>query len=257
MIANNPLNPEVAQPRRKSFKQRKKKEKRPEHDAIYITDGVITFALGNSKIPTYEIALFTMVPVVTCPGAGVQGCGAVQLDGSLLGDCFMIQLMRRYPSTYPAWKRNTVAAAQPDFPARLSRMFDTLVAYRKVKIKAVRAHIAGDVFSQEYLDAWIDAAIDHPQLQVWFYTKSLYDFKGQKLDYSRRPPNMLVYLSDDELIWRDHWDEFDGTAIIESPVEGALACPDDCSQCSYCFEPRPAGEKRHINWVKHAGKLHT
>lgn len=232
--------------------------KREEHTAIYITDGVITFSLGNSKIPTYKVACWTMLPVTTCPGAASQGCGAVLPDGTFFGDCFMIQLMRRYPTSEAAWKRNTVAAMQPDFHDRLMRMFGTLVGYRKVTIEAVRTHIGGDFPNQRYLDAWIDAAIAYPQLQVWTYTKSVFDFQGNALDYSRRPGNFLIYLSDDELIWEEHYHKFDGTAIIEHPDSDALACPDDCSSCTYCFKPKEVDEgKRKISWHKHAGRKQT
>lgn len=39
--------------------------------------------------------------------------------------------------------------------------------------KALRIHAAGDFFNQTYFDMWLSLAADHPDVEMWAYTKSL------------------------------------------------------------------------------------
>lgn len=41
------------------------------------------------------------------------------------------------------------------------------------KCQAIRIHAAGDFFNQQYFDMWLQLAIDHPEIEMWAYTKSL------------------------------------------------------------------------------------
>lgn len=41
------------------------------------------------------------------------------------------------------------------------------------KCKAVRIHMSGDFFNQEYFDMWLSVAKENPSVEFWAYTKSL------------------------------------------------------------------------------------
>ena len=39
--------------------------------------------------------------------------------------------------------------------------------------KALRIHMSGDFFSQYYFDMWLEMAKNHPDIEMWAYTKSV------------------------------------------------------------------------------------
>lgn len=72
------------------------------------------------------------------------------------------------------------AASAERFPGvRNSRWtnFDDVQSATEIELpkncKAVRIHAAGDFFSQEYFDLWMDTARKNPDVEFWAYTKSL------------------------------------------------------------------------------------
>jgi len=41
------------------------------------------------------------------------------------------------------------------------------------KAEAVRIHMSGDFYSQDYFDMWLDICYENPKIEFWAYTKSL------------------------------------------------------------------------------------
>ena len=41
------------------------------------------------------------------------------------------------------------------------------------KAEAVRIHMSGDFYSQDYFDMWLDICNENPKIEFWAYTKSL------------------------------------------------------------------------------------
>lgn len=58
-----------------------------------------------------------------------------------------------------------------------------------IKNKIIRIHDSGDFFSQEYLNVWIDAAINFPKRKFYAYTKSLH------LNFAKVPSNLQIIQS--------------------------------------------------------------
>jgi hypothetical protein len=52
-------------------------------------------------------------------------------------------------------------------------MRDLILASLPAKAQVVRVHVSGDLFSEEYLLAWIDVAIARPEVSFYAYSKSL------------------------------------------------------------------------------------
>ena len=50
------------------------------------------------------------------------------------------------------------------------------------KIKVIRIHASGDFFSRKYFDAWVIIAKNHPEIQVFGYTKVLQYVNADKPD---------------------------------------------------------------------------
>jgi hypothetical protein len=100
----------------------------------------------------------------------------------------------------------------------------------------IRIHSFGDYYSQEYLDKWLEIAKRFPNKTFYSYTKNL------DLNFSKRPANFKVILSDDNLIWGEPlYGLFDGVSTIESnaglPTDKQqwFRCVGHCESCSYCW----------------------
>lgn len=72
------------------------------------------------------------------------------------------------------------SAMQERFPAVRNHRwtnFDFLRDGGKPKIpkkaEAVRIHMSGDFYSQDYFDMWLDICNENPKIEFWAYTKSL------------------------------------------------------------------------------------
>lgn len=69
------------------------------------------------------------------------------------------------------------------------------------KAKAVRIHMSGDFYSQDYFDMWLDICRKHPEVEFWAYTKSLQYWINS---INKIPANLILTASrggrDDELI---------------------------------------------------------
>ena len=58
--------------------------------------------------------------------------------------------------------------------------------------KAVRIHMSGDFYSQDYFDMWLGICKDHSQVEFWAYTKSL-NYWVNRLD--QIPENLTLTAS--------------------------------------------------------------
>lgn len=201
---------------------------------ITISDGEIGLSLGNMKLP-YSTAIWNVPAVVTCPGAGLQGCGLISPDGKKLGPCYAIKAERMYPGVIESRERNLKASLRAEFLEQLWLLVLQAVTFRKIKVDMIRVHEAGDYYNQAYLDVWIEIARRLKRMRrklgrlvkVYSYTKSI------DLDFSKRPDNMIVLLSDDRHIWKDQWHRFDRVFGIENPLAD-FKCGEDCSVCVAC-----------------------
>jgi hypothetical protein len=217
------------------------------HRTITITDGEIGFSLGNMKLP-YETAIWNIPALVTCPGAKLQGCATFNQNGGKIGWCYALKAERMYPGVIESRTRNLHASLEDDFEERLFNLVMQVVRFRKVKVTKIRVHEAGDFYNQRYLDIWLRVADRIRKMRrsigrtikFYAYTKSI------ELDFSHRPDNFVVLLSDDKGIWADQYDRFDGVFAIDNP-NATLQCIEDCSQCSACVDKKHF----HIGVRKH------
>jgi hypothetical protein len=60
------------------------------------------------------------------------------------------------------------------------------------KAKAVRIHMSGDFYSQDYFDLWLDICRKNPDVEFWAYTKSL-EYWVNRLD--QIPSNLILTAS--------------------------------------------------------------
>lgn len=145
--------------------------------------------------------------------------------------CYANYMKRLYPSWKNKMMYNYRAAKSPNFIERICHELKEGSVY-------VRIHVSGDFYSQEYLEKWYKIADRNPRQVFYCYTKSI------SLDYSKRPKNFIVFLSDDKLRLQEHYYKFDGVATIsfdKKPIEGFTLCRHQvngthCAYCGLCME---------------------
>lgn len=169
-----------------------------------------------------NIANFAL-PTTVCKIRNIckQGCSEY---------CYAKKMERIWPNVKTKWRWNFQQSLQKDFVAKMREELS------KTKANVVRVHVGGDFYNQEYLDNWMSLAKEFKDKTFYSYTKAL------DLDFSQRPSNFRVILSDDKLIFPNHHDKFDGVSYIQeiaekSPSSGKWSlCPADCKSCHICWE---------------------
>lgn len=201
---------------------------------------------GNSKTNLPDFSISTM----SCdliPGPDEQGCKK---------HCYAKRHIEIYPSAKAKYLRNFELSKSNDFVALMNK--EILTNKRVQKIGLLRIHVAGDFYSQPYVDKWIEIANQHPNIIFYAYTKAY------NLDFNKKPDNMLVKLSDDKNLWVGVHGAFDGVAqVVAKDYElpkptprNEVICANQkfgfsCAQCKMCMNPNPKVRKLTIKFRKH------
>jgi hypothetical protein len=192
----------------------------------------LSFAFGNKKLPKQTL-IFSLPAVSTCPGAFAQGCGLMR-SGVEMGHCYALKAQRMYPSVKVSRGRNLDATKWDGFIGLAAAAIGEAIARRG--ITKVRIHESGDFYSQAYFEAWSLIARMFPGVTFYAYTKSI------RLDFSSRPANFVLLLSDDKGIWTGDHDRFDRVFRVDAHVAGGdwhavpnvFVCGQDCTNCDAC-----------------------
>lgn len=169
---------------------------------------------------------FSLPPVRSCPGS-TKECRKF---------CYALKSFRRFEAVRNAWDENFEVSKTKDFVRQVNEDIR-----RSRSIRVVRIHVSGDMYNQEYLDKWIQIAKDNPTYTFYTYTKTVW------LDFSKRPDNLTILLSDDTEKHKDKWDNFDGVSKVGQDEKGWFTCPGSCVTCNYCFK----GNNKRVVFHKH------
>lgn len=135
---------------------------------------LLKFANGNAKIGKH-IHTFSLPSGHSCPGA-LECLSKANKDTGKLTDgkfnkfrCFSASQENQYPNVRKSRWHNFELLRQIDFASTVQLIHDSL----PVNSKIIRIHVAGDLFSQTYFDAWAMVAACNQDMKFYFYTKSL------------------------------------------------------------------------------------
>lgn len=209
---------------------------------------------GNSKLGRREGIWHTaLLPVKTCPGRSEE-CTSI---------CYAWMLGVLRESVGDNWTKATrLAMERPD--VYFSRMKGEIS--RKRTLDALRLHEAGDFFSVEYIEGWIDVAETFPELPIWAYTRSWRDPEMlEALERLKGLPNVQIFASIDDEIREEakevvpHWRWADIVPKDAPPgfQDGAIVCPNQvakdrgkevtCASCKFCFQDRGEGVRFRVH----------
>ncbi len=109
---------------------------------------------GNSKLDK-SIFNWSITPIKSC--LNCEDCKK---------SCYAIKSYRFYPTVKLAWDRNLILAKNGDF---VSMVVNQLKKARTCK--AVRIHVAGDFFDQNYINSWEKIILLFPNIKFYCYSK--------------------------------------------------------------------------------------
>lgn len=121
----------------------------------FLRDGVPAFTIftkGNSKLPFVS---FSVLPLVSCPGAG--DCKRW---------CYSLKAWR-YPAAFFRQLQNLILLFSEQGRATITRAFLSLA-----HAVTVRLYVDGDIHNLETLAFWFRLCSDRPDLSVYGYSKS-------------------------------------------------------------------------------------
>ena len=197
---------------------------------------------GNMKVgllPSFSISTKSCDMI---PGPTEQGCGA---------HCYAKKLERIYSNTRKRYEMNFADSQLPNFVDTMITEIGLSKAVKKVGI--FRIHVAGDFYCQKYVDDWIKIVKAYPSVSFYAYTK------GYNLDFSQRPDNLVMKLSDDKDLWPAEQGKFDGVARVYEPDQpcpkGFVPCGSQrvtgmtCAKCKMCTGK--LGRKANVGFKRH------
>jgi len=157
----------------------------------------------NSKLAK-GIGIFNLPQGITCPG-----------KTELCADCcYTIKAERMYKAAKAKRKWNLKQSMSAGFVERMI----TEIMYRKIRM--VRFHESGDVYSNAYLNKLFMICRALPEVKFLMYTKSF------MYDWSNKPDNLVVYWSKDKTTKLKVPDGVTATLVApgDTPPVGAVTC---------------------------------
>ena len=180
-------------------------------------DNLKLLARGNSKL-FKTIFCWSITPIVSC--LNCEQCKK---------HCYARFPYAFYPATKKAWDRNFELAKSGEF---VQLVIDQIKVARSCK--TVRIHVAGDFFSQEYINQWQEIASQFPGINFYSYSKvfNLFDFSKLVSLPNVNIINSIAFDGGINFGKRERVDFLKLNGYIECPaVEGDVACGKDCSLC--------------------------
>lgn len=138
-------------------------------------DSLLKFGKGNAKLDK-SILTFSLPSGFTCPGADECKSYAIRQTGKIKDapGC----KFRCFSASEEALYTNVRESRWYNFDLlRKLNYYDTATLIHKSllgkRFDAVRIHVAGDFWSQDYFDAWLHVATYFLDKTFYFYTKSI------------------------------------------------------------------------------------
>ena len=193
---------------------------------------MIKVSLKNQKLG--KIASFSVPAELTCPGVS-EWC---------LQHCYAsTKRMARFTNVINSYNANYAESQDSNF---VDAMIDKVQG-----LSSFRMHVAGDFYSAEYIQKWVQIVQASPGTKFWAYTRSwTQPDLLPALETLRALPNMQLFAS-----WDNTMAEPPATWRIAT-IGGAFKaydCPEqtgrkaNCADCGYCFR----GVKNNVRFSTH------
>lgn len=138
---------------------------------------ILNIGNGNAKLAP-DTLTFSLPSGWTCPGA--KDCLSKVINGKIQDGkhtkfrCFSASQEVVYKTVFKSRQKNLdLIKMAKGLQAKVELINSSIFHSRRPNTKKVRIHVAGDFFSQEYFDAWMEVARLNKDLIFYAYTKSI------------------------------------------------------------------------------------
>jgi len=175
---------------------------------------------------TLKVKTWNIQPSFTCPGK-TRWCKR---------NCYACKGQYVFPSVQEAMAWRTLETLGSHFVSSM------VAECKRLRNKVVRVHSAGDFYSVEYLQKWIDIAKACPEVTFFTYTRTWHipSFLPKLQEFASLP-NVTLWFSVDPS--DKHVPEWDNIARIEGSIgAGEVSCKkqltegESCKTCEMCFD---------------------
>lgn len=135
---------------------------------------LLSFGKKNAKLG--KLLTFSLPAGYSCPGAkdclafANKETGKIKDGADTQFRCFAASGEALFPNVRKSRWKNYNLLRNCDGVLAMANLIDTSIKGNPAKI---HIHVSGDMFSQDYLDAWLTVAYRRPETTFYFYTKSL------------------------------------------------------------------------------------
>jgi hypothetical protein len=143
---------------------------------------MLKFQKGNAKLDK-RIHTFSLPAGHSCPGADIcltkadRHTGKIKDGANQQIRCFAASAEALYPSTRNARWHNFDLLKGLKTTAKMKTL---ILKSLPAKVEIIRVHVSGDFFNQAYFDAWLQVAIEKPDIIFYAYTKSIKYWMARK-----------------------------------------------------------------------------
>ena len=194
--------------------------------------------LKLGKLPSFSLPVLT-----TCPGK-TPFCDQF---------CYGLKGMFILPKIKDKNERRLDASLKNDFVPTIIKEI------RGTKAPAFRLHVIGDFYSSEYIQKWIDIALELQEVILFGSTRSWRcDFLAEKLKEFRDLENVYMKASIDAT---DHLDPFSCGWRVWSIEGKGVPCPhddkvvEDCASCGRCWLHKDTDTSFRLRWGRQTDYL--
>ena len=197
----------------------------------------LTISIGNNKIG--NTLNFSVTPHLTCSDNcefKVKGCYAKRICA-----------FRKNVAT--CYENNYINTLKSDFVNKFKVTMDCLTS--GVKYEFFRWHVAGDVYSQDYLNKIYSICKKYKGIKFFLPTASW----DEGLDFKGKPSNLVIKNSFGSNIHAEQLNNFKSSYVLKKDdkllhekkfMKGKFICLNDCNKCRQCWN-----EKLDIIFIKH------
>lgn len=200
--------------------------------------------LGTNTKLGDGVGAVSLPPLTTCPGK-TGYCSKV---------CYATKGFFRMTNVQKSLAANFETAESTEFIQEVTN------SIRKHKLRTIRIHPAGDLYSNEYIDKWIAIVKAHPDVKFWVYTRSWrIPSLVNKVRELAQLPNIQVFASTDDSTKEEPPTWLRKAAVAKDWAtfdSGYVKCPNQknkditCEKCTYCFKSSN-GNKTNVVFKEH------
>lgn len=162
--------------------------------------------------------------------------------------CYARRVMCRHRNTRNAWTENGRLLDR-----NIAVVFDSINSWLRInEPRFFRIHVAGDFYSTEYIEHWLETVRCTPSTRFFTFSKAFELLRDYEI-----PTNLNLFISyfpdshqHDNLFFPEAYagPKEKHREIRRARVREAFTCPGNCLECRHCLQPQERLQDVHFTF---------